>query len=191
LWENYYQLRIKEEDIPKIVFNTRYGQYAIRGNAVQSDQCSNRIFRPYLDKFVVVFIDDILIYSNSLEDHIIYLKLVSEKLREHKLYTKFSKCELWLDTAPFLGHVILKVGIQVNPAKVEAIANWKQLETVTEIRSFLGLARYYYQFIQGFYTLESSMIRLLRKDVPFEWNEKCEKSFQEFETDDCTSTKLT
>jgi hypothetical protein len=103
----------------------------------------HRMFRPYLDKFVVVFIDDILIYSKSPKEHANYLKLVSDKLREHKLYAKFSKCEFWLDTVAFLGHVVSKDGIEVDPARVEAIANWKQPESVTKIRSFLGLVRYY------------------------------------------------
>ena len=102
-----------------------------------------------------------------------------EKLREHKLYAKFSKCEFWLDTVAFLGHMVSKEGIQVDPAKVEAIKNWKQPETVTEIRSFLGLAGYYRRFIKRFSTLASPMTRLLKKDTPFVWNEKYEKSFQE------------
>jgi hypothetical protein len=114
----------------------------------------------------VVFIDDILIYSKSPEDHAAHLKLTLEKLRENKLYAKFSKCEFWLDTVSFLGHVISKEGIKMDPAKVEAIANWKQPETVTEIRSFLGLAGYYCWFIKGFSTLASPLTRLLKKDVP-------------------------
>jgi hypothetical protein len=92
---------------------------------------------------VVVFIDDILIYSKSPEDHAEHLRLIFEKLREHKLHAKFSKCEFWLDTMAFLGHIMSKDGIQVDPTKVEAIANWKQSETVTKIRSFLELAGYY------------------------------------------------
>jgi hypothetical protein len=105
--------------------------------------------------------------------------LVLEKLKEHKLYTKFSKCEFWLDTVSFLGHVISKEGIKLDPAKVEAIANRKKSESVIEIRSFLGLVGYYRRFIKGFSTLASPMTRLLKKDLSFARNEKCEKSFQE------------
>jgi hypothetical protein len=185
LRQGYYQVRIKEEDIPKTAFNTRYGHYEF---VVMPFRVTNvpaifmdlmhRIFRPYLDKFVVVFINNILIYSKSPEEHAIHLKLVLDKLRENELYAKFSKCEFWLDTVAFLGYVISKE-IQVDPAKVEAVANWKQPETVTEIRSFLWLAGYYRRFIKGFSTLATPMTRLLRKDVPFVWNDKCEKSFQE------------
>jgi hypothetical protein len=179
-------VRIKKEDIPKTTFNTRYWHYKFmvmlfgvtNAPAVFMD-LMNRIFRSYLDKFVVVFIDDILIYSKSPEEHATHLKLVLEKLREHKLYAKFNKCEFWLDTVAFLGHVISKDGIQVDPTKVEVVANWKQPEKVTEIRSFLRLAEYYRRFIKGFSTFATPMTRLLRKDVPFEWNRKCERSFQE------------
>jgi hypothetical protein len=108
------------------------------------------VFRPYLDKFVVIFIDDILIYSKSPEEHAENLKLVLEKLREHRLFAKFSKYEFWLDSVSFLGHVISREGIKVDAAKIEVIAKWKQPENVTKVRSFLDLARYYWRFIKGF-----------------------------------------
>jgi hypothetical protein len=98
-----------------------------------------------------------------------------EKLREHKLYAKFSKCEFWLDIVAFLGHVVSKDRIKMDPAKVEVVANWKQPEIVTEIRSLLGLVGYYRRFIKEFSTSATPMTRLLRKDVSFLWNEKCEK----------------
>jgi hypothetical protein len=167
-------VRIKKEDIPKMAFNTRYGHYEFmvmlfrvtNASAVFMD-LMHQIFRPYLDKFVVVFIDDILIYLKCLEDHAAHLKLVLEKLREHKLYAKFSKCEFWLDNVPFLGHVISKDGIKVDPIKVEVISNWKQPQTVTKIKSYLGLARYYRWFIKGFSTLAMPLTRLLKKDELF------------------------
>jgi hypothetical protein len=105
------------------------------------------------------------------------LKLVLEILRKNKLYAKFSKYEFWLDNVSFLEHMISKKGIRVDPAKVEAISHWKQPETVTEIRSFLGLARYHPCFIKGFSTLAMPMTRLLKKDAPFVWSKKREKSF--------------
>jgi hypothetical protein len=150
LQQGYYQVRIKKDDIPKAAFNTRSGHYefvvmpfGVTNAPAMFMDLMHRIFRLYLDKFVVVFIDNILIYLKRLEEHAAYLKLVLEKLREHKLYTKFSKCEFWLDIVAFLGYMISKDGFQVDPAKVEAVANWKQPEIFTEIWSFLGLDGYY------------------------------------------------
>jgi hypothetical protein len=103
----------------------------------------NRIFQPYLDKFVVIFIDDILIYSRDPQEHAVHLRIVQETLREKQLYAKFSKCEFWLSEVKFLGHVISQGGIAVDPSKVEAVLNWERPKSVTEVRSFLGLAGYY------------------------------------------------
>ena len=102
-----------------------------------------RIFKSYLDRFVTVFIDDILVYSKIRDEHEQHLKLVLQTLRDHQLNAKFSKCEFWLEKISFLGHVISKEGITVDPAKVEAVTEWKRSETPTEIRSFLGLVGYY------------------------------------------------
>ena len=110
----------------------------------------NRIFRPYLDKFVIVFIDDILVYSKTEEEHVEHLRTVLQILRDGKLYAKLSKCEFWKSEVKFLGHVVSKQGIAVDPAKVEAVMNWERPTSVTEIRSFLGLAGYYRRFIKGF-----------------------------------------
>ncbi|MDV3201203.1 MAG: reverse transcriptase domain-containing protein, partial [Sweet potato little leaf phytoplasma] len=137
------------------------------------------IFRPYLDSFVVVFIDDILIYSKTPEEHEDHLRIVLGILKEKKLYAKLSKCEFWLEKVNFLGHVITKEGVAVDPTKVEAILNWEQPKSVTEVRSFLGLAGYYRRFIENFSRIALPMTRLTRKDQPFVWNEKSEASFQE------------
>ena len=110
----------------------------------------NRIFQPYLDQFVIVFIDDILIYLGSKEDHEEHLRVVLQNLRENQLYAKFSKCLFWLDSVAFLGHVISAEGVSVVPQKIEAIVNWKPPTNVTEIRSFLGLAWYYQSLLRGF-----------------------------------------
>ncbi|XP_027915840.1 uncharacterized protein LOC114175300 [Vigna unguiculata] len=110
----------------------------------------NRIFRSFLDKFVVVFIDDILIYSRTQEEHAKHLRLVLSILREKQLYAKLSKCEFWMDEVQFLGHVISAQGIVVDPTKVDAVAKWESLKSATEIRSFVGLAGYYKRFIEGF-----------------------------------------
>ena len=137
----------------------------------------NRVFKPFLNQFVVVFIDDILIYSKSKEDHERHLRLVLQVLEEKKLYAKLKKCEFWLDSVAFLGHVISKDGISVDPKKVEAVVEWTRPNNVTEIRSFLGLAGYYRRFVEGFSRLAVPLTRLTQKGVKFEWSEECEQSF--------------
>ncbi|KAB2617405.1 S ribonuclease [Pyrus ussuriensis x Pyrus communis] len=136
------------------------------------------LFQPYLDRFVIVFIDDILVYSKSKAEHVRHLTLVLKRLREHQLYAKFSKCQFWLDQVAFLGHVISAQGILVDPQKVAAVESWEQPRTVTEVRSFLGLAGYYRRFVKDFSVIALPLTRLTRKDVKFEWDDKCEQSFQ-------------
>jgi hypothetical protein len=132
---------------------------------------------PYLDKFVIVFIDDILIYSKDKEEHAKHLRITLQILREHQLYAKFSKCEFWLDQVEFLGHVINKEGIAVNPSKVASILEWEAPKNVNQIRGFLGMAGYYRRFIEGFSKIAGPMMKLLRKNTPFVWTEECEVSF--------------
>ncbi|XP_027155340.1 uncharacterized protein LOC113755857, partial [Coffea eugenioides] len=139
----------------------------------------SRVFKKYLDQFVVIFIDDILIYSKTREEHVKHLEMVLQILREHKWYAKFSKCEFWLEEISFLGHKVSKDGIAVDPAKVEAVTMWKQPETPTEVRSFLGLAGYYRRFIKDFSKIAGPMAELTKKGNKFIWTPKCESSFQE------------
>ena len=139
----------------------------------------NKIFMEYLDKFVVVFLDDILIYSKTEEEHAEHLRLVLETLRKHQLYAKLSKCEFWLSEVAFLGHVVSVGGIFVDPEKIQSIVDSKAPTSVTEIRSFLGLAGYYRKFVEGFSSIAKPMTQLLKKDKKFEWTQKCEESFQE------------
>ena len=120
----------------------------------------NRVFRPYLDQFVVVFIDDILVSSRDEQEHEQHLKIVLQTLREKKLYAKFRKCDFWLS---FLGHIVSAKGIRVNPAKIEVVVNWKSPRSVIEVRSFLGLTGYYRRFMKRFYVIASSLTKLLRK----------------------------
>nr|GFC44942.1 putative reverse transcriptase domain-containing protein [Tanacetum cinerariifolium] len=144
LRSSYHQLRVREEDIPKTIFRTRYGHYEFQvmlfgltnAPAVFMD-LMNRVCKPYLDRFVIVFIDDILIYSKNRKEHEGHLKLISKLLKEEELYAKFSKCEFWLSKVQFLGHVIDSEGIHVDPAKIEAIKDWESPKTQTEIRQFL------------------------------------------------------
>ncbi|GJR30755.1 putative reverse transcriptase domain-containing protein [Tanacetum coccineum] len=157
LRSGYHQLRVREEDIPKTAFRTRYGHFEFtvmpfgltNAPAIFMD-LMNRVCKPYLDKFVIVFIDDILIYSKSEEEHEVHLKTILDLLEKEKLYAKFSKCEFWLKEVQFLGHVVNRDGIHVDPSKVESVKNWKTPESSTEIRSFLGLAGYYQRFIENF-----------------------------------------
>ncbi|XP_071920658.1 uncharacterized protein [Coffea arabica] len=186
LRQGYYQLLIRKEDIPKTAFNSRYGHYefavmpfGLTNAPAAFMDLMHRVFKPYLDRFVVVFIDDILVYSKTCEEHEEHLSVVLQTLREHKLYAKFSKCEFWLEKVVFLGHVISHEGISVDPAKVEAVTNWKRPENPTEIRSFLGLAGYYRRFIKDFSKLAGPLTDLTKKYGQFIWNARCETSFQE------------
>ena len=117
----------------------------------------NGIFKPYLDLFVIVFIDDILVYSKSKKEHEEHLRMLLEMLMEKKLYAKFSKSEYWLDSVSFLGHVVSKDGVMVDPSKIEAVKNWVRPTNVTEIRSFVGLASYYRRFVKGFSSVSSQL----------------------------------
>jgi hypothetical protein len=139
----------------------------------------NKVFMEYLDKFVVVFIDDILVYSKSEEEHEEHLRLALQKLREHRLYAKLSKCEFWMNQVAFLGHVISKGGIFVDPSKVKDVLSWNAPTSVGDIRSFLGLAGYYRRFIEGFSKISMLMTELLEKEKKFEWTPACEASFQQ------------
>ena len=139
----------------------------------------HRVFQPYLDQFVVVFVDDIFIYSQSEEEHEDHLRVVLQLLRDHQLYTKFVKCEFWLTKVRFLGHVVSASGVSVDPEKVEAVMSWERPKTVFKIRSFLGLVGYYRRFIEDFSRLVAPMMRLTRKEVKFEWDDRCEEAFQD------------
>ncbi|KAJ9561776.1 hypothetical protein OSB04_006936 [Centaurea solstitialis] len=185
LRSGYHQMRVREEDIAKTAFRTRYGHYEFlvmpfgltNAPAVFMD-LMNRVCRPYLDKFVIVFIDDILIYSRNKEDHEHHLRLILELLKAEQLYAKFSKCEFWIREVHFLGHVVNRDGIHVDPAKIEAIKKWEAPKTPTEIRQFLGLAGYYRRFIANFSKIAQPLTALTQKDKKFIWGEKQEEAFQ-------------
>ncbi|GJU64761.1 putative reverse transcriptase domain-containing protein [Tanacetum coccineum] len=138
----------------------------------------NRVCKPYLDKFVIVFIDDILIYSKNKKEHEEHLKAILELLKKEELYAKFSKCEFWIPKVQFLGHVIYSQGIYVDPAKTESIKDWASPKTPTEIRQFLDLAGYHRRFIEGFSKITKSMTKLTQKGVKFDWGDKAEAAFQ-------------
>ncbi|WVZ49811.1 hypothetical protein U9M48_001137 [Paspalum notatum var. saurae] len=185
LRSGYHQMRIRESDIPKTAFVTRYGHheftvvsFGLTNAPAYFMNMMNMIFMKELDQCVVVFIDDILIFSKTREEHEQHLRIVLEKLRENQLYGKFSKCEFWLEKVAFLGHVLTAEGVSVDPEKVEAVSNWKTPRNVTEIRSFLGLAGYYRRFMENFSKIAKPMTGLLKNNTPYEWDDKCEVSFQ-------------
>src|SRR4051812_17064703 len=153
----YHQLKIRAEDIPKTAFTTRYGLYeytvmsfGLTNAPAYFMNLMNKIFMDFLDKFVVVFINDILIYSKSEEEHELHLRTILGTLREHKLYAKFSKCEFWLHEVGFLGHIVSVGGIAVDCAKVKDVKDWQAPTTQTQVRAFLRLAGYYRKFVEGF-----------------------------------------
>ena len=180
----YHQLRIKDVDVHKTAFRTRYGHYeflvmpfGLTNAPTAFMDLINRVFRLYVDQFVVVFIDDIIVYSKDRENHDTHLRVVLETLRKEQLYAKLSKCEFWLNEVSFLGHIVSKEGIRVDPKKIEVVVEWKPPRNVTEVRSFLGLAGYYRRFVKGFSMIATPMTRLLQKNVRFEWGEECRRSF--------------
>nr|GFC75576.1 putative reverse transcriptase domain-containing protein [Tanacetum cinerariifolium] len=150
LRSGYHQLRVKEQDISKTAFRTRYGHYEF-------------LVMPF----------------GLTEEHEDHLRTVLQILRQEKLYAKFSKCEFWLSSAAFLGHIVSAKGITMDPAKVEAITKWPRPTSVTEVRSFLGLAGYYRRFVEGFSRLALPLTKLMRKGEKFVWNEERKKSFEE------------
>jgi hypothetical protein len=189
LRSGYHHIRIRPEDIPKTSFTTRYGllEYLVMSfgltNAPAHFTCLiNSVFMLELDKFVVVFIDGILIYSKNKEEHVEHLRIVLTRLREHQLYAKFSKCAFWLEEIQFLGHVLSAKGIVVDPKKVKDILEWKSPTTVHQVRSFLGLAGYYRRFIPNFSKIVKLITGLLKNDVKFEWPPKCDEAFEQLKT---------
>ncbi|KAJ9672728.1 hypothetical protein PVL29_026082 [Vitis rotundifolia] len=194
----YHQLRVREEDVSKTAFRTRYGHYeflvmpfGLTNAPAAFMDLMNRVFRAYLDQFVIVFVDDILIYSRSLEEHKQHLVTTLRTLRRHQLYGKLDKSEFWLTEVNFLGHVVSEAGIAVDHSKVEAVQEWQRPTNVFEIRSFLGLAGYYRRFVEDFSRIAAPMTRLTRKGVKFDWNEECENAFQELKRKLTTAPVLT
>ncbi|WVZ49826.1 LOW QUALITY PROTEIN: hypothetical protein U9M48_001152 [Paspalum notatum var. saurae] len=198
LRSGYHQLKIHPSDIPKTAFTTKYGLYeytvmsfGLTNSPAYFMQLMNSVFMDYLDKFVVVFIDDILIYSKTEAEYEEHLRLVLQRLREHKLYAKFSKCEFWIDEVRFLGHVVSKGGIVVDPSKVSTVTNWKMPEIPKEVRGFLGLAGYYRRFIENFSRIAKPMTSLLEKDAEFRWTNAQQAAFDELKKRLTTAPVLT
>ncbi|GJT28233.1 putative reverse transcriptase domain-containing protein [Tanacetum coccineum] len=184
LRSGYHQLKVREEDIPKTAFRTHCGHYEFvvitfgltNASAIFMD-LMNHVCRPMLDKSVIVFIDDILVYSKNKKEHEVHLREVLETLRKERLYAKFAKCKFWLQEIQFIGHVVNSEGIKIDLAKIEAVMNWQTPKDVGEIQSFLGLAGYYRRFIQDFSKIASSLTKLTKKNTPFVWGEEQEEDF--------------
>jgi hypothetical protein len=185
LRSGYHQIKIHAKDIPKTAFMTRYGLYeylvmsfGLTNAPAHFMYLMNSVFMPELDQFVMVFIDHILVYSKSMEEHEEHLQIVPQRLREHQLYAKFSKCEFWIKEVPFLGHVVSPEGIAVDPNKVKEVLVWKPPTTVSEERSFLGLAGYYRRFIPTFSKIAKPITELLKKGNMYVWSEACDEAFK-------------
>ena len=186
LRSGYHQLRVQEGDVPKTAFKTRYEHYefmvmpfGLTNASTAFMDLMNWVFQPYLDRFVIVFIDDNLVYSGSPEEHSEHLRIVLQTLRKRQLYAKLSKCQFWLDRVTFLGHVISVEGVSVDPQKIEVVVNWKPPKNVSEVRSFLGLAGYYRKFFKGFSKIAAPLTKLTRKNVKYDWVDACQQSFEE------------
>jgi hypothetical protein len=198
LQSEYHQLKIRATDIPKTAFITRYGlyEYTVMSFGLTNAPAyvmylMNKVFMEYLDKFVVVFIDNILIFSKNEEEHNEHLRLVLQKLRENQLYAKLNKCKFWLKEVSFLGHIISEGGISVDPSKIKDVLGWNTPQNVSDIRSFLGLVEYYRRFIEGFSKISKPMTELLAKGNTFEWTPRRETSFQELKKRLTTAPVLT
>jgi hypothetical protein len=184
LRSGYHQIKIRASDIPKTAFSTRYGLYeylvmsfGLTNALAHFMYLMNSVFMLELDKFVVVLIDDILVYSKNEDEHTKHLHIVLQRLRDHRLYAKLSKCDFWLREIKFLGHTISQDGVSVDLEKVQEVMDWKPPTTVRQIRSFLGLAGYYRRFIPDFSRIAKPMTELLKKEAKYEWSQKCEYAF--------------
>jgi hypothetical protein len=185
LCSGYHQIKIRVEDIPKTAFTARYDlfkylvmSFGLTNAPTHFMYLMNSIFMPELDKFIMVFIDNILIYSRCMEEHEEHLRIVLQWLRDHQLYAKFSKCEFWIKEVPFLGHMVSSEGIMVDPNKVKEVLEWKPPTTVSEVRSFLGLDGYYHRFIPNFSKITKPITELLKKGKKYLWSEACDEAFK-------------
>ena len=186
LRSGYYQIRVKDSDIPRTAFNTRYGHYeftvmsfGLTNAPATFNRLMQDIFHPYLDEFVLIFFDDILVYSKSEEEHEIHVRKTLELLRQHKLYAKKSKCKFFSTQVEYLGFIVSEKGISVDPAKVKDILEWPIPKNVSEIRGFLGITGWYRIFIRDYALIASALTNLLKKGLKIVWMPEHQASFDE------------
>ena len=186
LRSGYHQVRIHPSDVDKTAFNTRYGHYeylvlpfGLTNAPATFMHLMNSVFADYLDDFVIVFLDDVLIFSRNTEEHARHVQLVLQRLREHRLYANMKKCEFFKPKISFLGHIVSADGIGMDPEKIKAIEDWPPLQNIGDVRSFLGLAGYYRKFVYRFSHIAAPLSNLLRNDTTFTWTEKEQKAFDE------------
>lgn len=179
-------MRVKEKDIPNTAFRNRDGhfEFLVMSSGLTSAppvfmDLMNRMFKPFLAIFVVVLINNILVYSRTKEVHAGHLRAVFQTLQDSKLYAKFTKYEFWLNSVAFLGHIVFDEGIRVDTQNIKAVNTWPRPSTPTEVQCFLGLAGYYKRFVEGFSSNSAQLTKLTQKATRFQWSNACEKSFQE------------
>jgi hypothetical protein len=186
LRSGYHQLRIKEGDIPETTFRAQFEHYefvivpfGLTNVLAVFMSLMNGVFQKYLDCFVQVFLDDILIYSKNEREHEEHLRVVLSYLRENKLYGKLSKCSFFQKEIHYLGHIISGEGISVDPEKVKAIIEWPVQKNAHEVRSFMGLVGYYRRFVEGFSKIAKPITTLQHKGVKYEWTKEYDSAFIE------------
>ena len=189
LAQGYHQIRISEEDVPKTAFRTPMRHFEFRvlcfglTNAPATFQSAmNAVFKPFIGRFVAVYLDDILIFSKTKEEHLAHLRLVLETLAKHKLYATISKCKFFQHELEYLGHLVGRDGLRVDPRKVQAVKEWPEPQNVHKLRSFLGLANYFRRFMEGYSTIVSPLTNLTKKDVQWDWSPKCQEAFEKVKT---------
>ncbi|GJP39060.1 hypothetical protein CLOM_g23451 [Closterium sp. NIES-68] len=186
LRSGYWQIRMADNSIHKTAFRTRYGSYEYLvmpfglTNAPATFQAEmNHILRPLLDECVVVYLDDILIYSRDMKQHVEHLRRVFEILRRERFYVKLSKSEFALEKVQFLGHMVSAQGVHVDPKKIEAVRTWKTPENVKELQQFLGFANYYNRFVPQYAKLAAPLTNLLKKNTPYKWETKHQEAVEQ------------
>jgi hypothetical protein len=183
LYKGYHQVRVKERDMHKTAFRTHSEYYVLPFGLCNApaifQAMMNRVLAPHLDKFCVVYLDDVLIYSKTADEHLEHIRLVLREMQRHQLHIKLSKCYFGRSSVNFLGHVVEAEQIRMDPDKVEALRNWPRPKFVTEVRGFLGLVGYYRRFINQFATLATPLTDLTKKTPEFRWSPRAQSAFEQ------------